>query len=79
MVWIFCYLAIWKQYNVIALGKIHSKSFILSSIIYFSERNNKLKYFFNETINKNENNCQTFIIIIKIIGNKTHKEIFIIQ
>lgn len=46
MVWIFCYVLFWKQYNVVALGKIHSKSFILSSIIiYFTERNNKLKYF----------------------------------
>lgn len=53
MVWIFCYVLFWKQYNVVALGKIHSKSFILSSIIiYFTERNNKLKHFFNETINK---------------------------
>lgn len=75
MVWIFCYVALWKQYNVVALRKIHSKSFILSSIIYFTERNNKLKHFFNETINKRKQ----FIIIIKIIGNKTHKEIFIIQ
>lgn len=48
-------------------------------VYYLFYRNNKLKHFFNETINKNENNCQTFIIIIKIIGNKTHKGIFIIQ